>query len=171
VSEPFVGEIKLFSFPFAPRNWAFCNGTILSIAQNQALFALLGTTYGGNGIQTFALPDLRGRIPVHRSNDGSFQLGQTGGEESVTLSQSAMPVHNHLLLGTTTAGDKKIPKTTLGASPVATNFYYSPLTDTPTLLDPNSIGAAGGTQPHTNMQPYLVMNYCIALFGIFPSRN
>jgi microcystin-dependent protein len=121
VSEPFVGEIKLFSFPFAPRNWAFCNGTILSIAQNQALFALLGTTYGGNGIQTFALPDLRGRIPVHRSNDGSFQLGQTGGEESVTLSQSAMPIHNHLLLGTTAAGDKKIPKTTLGASPVATN--------------------------------------------------
>lgn len=168
--DPYLGEIRILSFNWPPKGWMLCNGALLPIAQYTALFSLLGTTYGGNGTTTFALPDLRGRVPVHRSTDGGFQQGQMSGVEQVTIIQSSMAAHNHLLLGTTTPGDKKAPKTTLAASSVATDYYYSPLANI-VQLNPQSIGPVGGSQPHENMQPYLVLNYSIAVVGIFPSRN
>jgi microcystin-dependent protein len=168
--DPYLGEVRLLSFNWAPRGWMLCNGSLLPIAQYSALFSLLGTTYGGNGVTTFALPDLRGRVPMHRSTNGAYQQGQISGVEQVTINQSTMAMHNHLLLGTTTLADKKQPNTTLAASSVATDFYYSPLTNV-VQLNPQSIGPVGGNQAHDNMQPYLVINYCIAVNGIFPSRN
>jgi microcystin-dependent protein len=166
--DPFLGEIRLFTWNWPPRGWALCNGALLPINQNQALFSLLGTMYGGNGVSTFALPDLQGRAALHRSN--SYPQGAKGGEEQVTLIPSMIPVHNHLLLGTTTTADKKAPTSALAASPVAADYYYSPPTNV-VQLNPGSIGPAGGGQPHSNLQPFLVLNYCIATQGIFPSRN
>lgn len=170
MSQPYLGEIRMLSWNWPPKGWALCNGALLSIAQNTALFSLLGTTYGGNGQTNFALPDLRGRVPVHRSQNGAFQQGQMAGEEQVSITQASMPIHNHALLGTTTNADKRPPKSTLAASPVTTNYYYSPPTN-PVQLNPGSIGPVGGNEAHPNMQPYLVLSYCIALVGIFPSRN
>lgn len=168
--EPFLGEIRMFTWNWAPKGWMLCNGALLPIQQYSALFALLGTTYGGNGQTNFALPDLRGRLPMHRSTDGAYLQGQMSGVEQVTIIQSTMAMHNHLLLGTTTAGDKKGARSTLAASPTATNYYYSPPSGM-TPLNPQSIGPAGNGTPHANMQPFLVLNYCIAAVGIFPSRN
>ena len=170
MSQPFVGEVRMFSWNWAPKGWALCNGALLSITQNQALFALLGTVYGGNGVQTFGLPNLQGRVALHRSQNGQYQLGQISGVEQVTITQTTMPMHNHSLLGTTTLGDKRVPNSTLAASSVNTNYYYSPPTN-PVQLNMASIGPAGGNVAHENMQPFLVMNYCIALVGLFPSRN
>jgi microcystin-dependent protein len=164
MSDPFLGEVKLFAFDFPPRGWATCDGQILSIAQNQALFAILGTTYGGNGQTTFALPDLRGRAPVHFSS--SIPLGTLGGEATHTLTIQEMPVHTHAAEGSSQAG---------GISP-AGNFWGSqsvnPYAGTPnTMMSPGAVSTAGGSQAHDNRQPYLVTNFCIALQGIFPSRN
>lgn len=170
MSEPFLGEIRIFSFNFNPRGWALCNGGLLSIAQNTALFSLLGTTYGGNGVTTFALPNLQGRAPMHRSNNGTYTQGQQAGTEQVTITSSTMAMHTHILQATTTVGDKKIPQGALGASSNSANAYYSATTN-PIQINPGSIGAIGGSQGHPNMQPYLVLSYCIALQGIFPSRN
>lgn len=170
MSNPYLGEIKILPWNWPPKGWALCNGALLPIQQYSALFSLLGTTYGGNGTTTFALPDLQGRVPVHRSQDGSFQQGQKAGEEQVLLTQSTMALHNHALLGTTTAGDRKSPPSTYAASSSATDYYYSPPTN-PVALNPASIGPAGGNQAHPNMQPYLVISYCIATSGMFPSRN
>jgi microcystin-dependent protein len=170
VTNPFLGEVRMFGFGFAPKNWAQCNGQLLSIQQNAALFALLGTTYGGNGVQTFALPNLQSRVPMHRSNDGTYVQGALGGTEQVTITQASMPAHNHFLVGNTTTANTREATGALATSAVATNFYYSPATNLSTL-NPASIGMTGSGAGHSNLQPYLVINYCIALSGLFPSRN
>jgi microcystin-dependent protein len=175
MSQPYLGQLLPFSFGFPPKGWAFCAGQVLSIQQNTALFSLLGTTYGGNGIQTFALPDLRSRVPIH--NGAGFVLGQTGGEESVTLNINELPAHSHAFSGTSSAANVKLPvtnsafaqsTTSAGVSP-GDSFYASP--GMTVALNANTVAVVGGSQPHTNLQPYLVVNWCIALAGIFPSRN
>lgn len=167
--DPFLGEIRLFSFGFAPKGWAFCNGAILPVNQYNALFALLGTMYGGNGVQTFALPDLRGRTPIHRSNQEP--QGALDGTENVTLTIATMPMHTHLMYGTSTQADVKAPTNHYFANDTAPNadFYAAPGALVP--IASQTITNTGGSQPHSNMQPYLVMNHCIATSGIFPSRN
>jgi microcystin-dependent protein len=150
------------SFVFAPKGWALCNGQFLPINQNQPLFSLLGTTYGGDGRLTFALPDLRGRVPIHRS--GGFTQGTRGGEEAHTLSQNELPRHNHSFSASSTNADAPDP-TMLAKS----NNVYGPAGN-PTTLSPASISSTGA-QPHENMQPYSVISFCIALQGIFPSPN
>jgi microcystin-dependent protein len=171
VTEPFLGEIRLFPYNFAPRGWAFCQGQILSIAQNTALFSLLGTTYGGNGVTTFALPDLRGRVAVSQGQGpglSPYSLGEQGGVESVTLIATQMPQHNHLISVNNAGSSTGRPS---GNYPGQTSGNtYAPSSDGSTFA-PQAVGMAGGNQPHTNIQPYLALNYCIALEGIFPSRN
>jgi microcystin-dependent protein len=166
---PFLGEIKIMSFGFAPRNWAMCNGQFLPINQNQALFSLLGTMYGGNGQTTFALPDLRGQTPIHVGGSFSNQ-GQKGGEQAHTLTQSEMPLHVHFANATSvpaTAGNpannRLLSQSTLAA------LYTNPSNLTP--MDPTAIPNVGGSQAHLNMQPFLTLTFCIALIGVFPSRN
>lgn len=162
-----MSELRVFSFNFAPRGWAQCNGQFLPINQNQALFALLGTTYGGNGQTTFALPNLRGQVPIHQGN--GFSLGQTGGQESHTVTLSEMPTHLHQLQASslTTDGVPTAANDVLGQ---ALNLYRPP-TGSLTTMEPSSVSSVGGSQPHANLQPYLVLNICIALTGIFPSQN
>lgn len=173
--DPFLGEIRLMSFNFAPKGWAQCAGQTLAINQNQALFALLGTYYGGNGTANFMLPDLRGRVPVHmgQSSSGTYAIGQQAGTENVTLNTSQLPQHNHLVQAVNTKGGALEPFNKFLAQSQGTGQGqpgYVAAANT-TTLNPASIQPAGGTQPHTNIQPYLAMNYCIALQGIFPSRN
>jgi microcystin-dependent protein len=163
---PFLGEIKLISWNFAPQGWAFCNGQFLPINQNQALFSILGTTYGGNGQTTFALPDLRGRAPLHRGSQNT--LGTKGGQEFHTLTISEMPTHTHFAQASNTTGDTISPTNALLGS-VAAKPFADPANLV--LLDPTSITNFGGSQPHENRQPTLVVNFIIALVGIFPSRN
>jgi microcystin-dependent protein len=163
MGQPFMGELKLVSFNFAPQGWALCNGQFLPINQNQALFSLLGTTYGGNGQTTFALPDLRGRVPMHVG--GGFTQGQAGGQEAHTVTVAEMPAHNHLVSASTVAGNAADP-TILAPFSNGYGAFASP-----TTLHPATVANVGGSQPHENRQPYLVLNWCIALVGIFPSRN
>jgi microcystin-dependent protein len=170
VTNPFLGEVRSFGFNFAPKNWALCNGQLLSIQQNTALFALLGTMYGGNGVQNFALPNLQSRVPMHRSNDGVYVQGQMAGSEQVTITNATMPAHIHFLVGNTTTASTRVAVGVPATSAVATNFYYSPATNL-AALNPASIGMTGNGVGHSNLQPYLVINYCIALSGIFPSRT
>ena len=165
MAEPFLSEIRIMSFGFAPKGWALCNGQILPINQNQALFALLGTTYGGDGRVTFALPNLQGNVPIHEG--GGHTLGERGGEQAHTLSTGELPLHGHALFGADNPAMTNVP----------TNNYlgqqanvYGAATNL-TALAPSEIGNAGGGQAHANMQPFLVLNFCIALQGIFPSRN
>lgn len=165
MAEPFLSEIRLFSFNFPPKGWALCNGQILPINQNQALFALLGTNYGGNGQTTFALPNLRGQAPIHVGN--RHTLGEKAGSTSVTLTQQQMPEHLHLLNATNNSGSTANPN---GAFLGAFNNGYLAPTQL-TTLNPESVSNVGGSQPHNNMMPYLVLNFCIALQGIFPSQN
>jgi microcystin-dependent protein len=162
---PYMSEIRIFSFNFAPKGWALCNGQLLPINQNQALFSLLGTTYGGNGQTNFALPNLQGRAPVHM---GSLIEGQTGGEENHTLIQSELPAHTHVPSGNSGTPNAGLPTNNTWAANAA-NPYSSSSPDT--TMNPAAIAAAGGSQPHNNLQPYLVLNFCIALQGVFPSRN
>lgn len=166
MAEPFLSEIRLFSFSFPPSGWALCNGQLLPINQNQALFSLLGTMYGGNGQTTFALPDLRSRVPIHQ--DGSHNVGQSGGAEFVTLTQSQMPTHVHFLNGSTvaTGGSDNPAGNYLGS---AGNLYHTPANLT--AMNAATIGNTGGSQPHENRQPFLTLSYCIALVGIFPSQS
>lgn len=168
MATPFVGEIRLFPWNWPPRFWALCTGSLLPIAQNQALFALLGTMYGGNGVQNFALPDLRSRTGIHRS--GTYVQGETDGTETVTLSLPTMPMHNHNLLGTSSAGDQAVPQGVIGTDTSAGTDFLAADT-TPFQLAPNAITPAGSGFPHNNLQPYLTLNYSIAVQGIFPSRN
>ena len=163
MSEPFLGEIKMISWNYPPKGWAFCNGQQLAINQNQALFSILGTTYGGNGQTTFALPNLQARLPLHVGN--GFNLGQSAGELAHTLVITELPAHNHILQGTAANGDTPLPTTLANAN----NLYSTAAPNT--TLTPGSIGNTGGTQAHDNMSPYLVLNFIIALQGIFPSRN
>ena len=165
MAEPFLGEIRAFGFNFAPRGWAMCNGQILSIAQNTALFSLLGTTYGGNGQTTFGLPDLRGRVPIHLGQGpglSSKDLGEQGGQEAQTLSvndaRTRTPSRRRAASKTRTGPETRCPR---GA-------VYAGSGDG-SVMDPTT--TTGGSQPHNNMQPYLVLNYCIAIEGIYPSRN
>jgi microcystin-dependent protein len=164
----FIGEIRLFSWNWPPKGWALCNGALLPIAQNTALFSLLGTMYGGNGQTNFALPDLRGRTPIHRSP--TYSQGETDGAETVTLTIATMPMHQHTFYGTSTNAGSKIPAGVLGKDTAAAADFFAPDT-TPMAISPASITSAGGNLPHNNMQPYLVMNYCIAMVGIYPARN
>ena len=165
MGEPFLAEIRIVSFNFAPKGWAFCNGQLLPINQNQALFALLGTTYGGNGTTTFALPNLQGRVPFHFG--GNFTLGQTGGEATHTLSTSEMPAHNHLAMASSSNADQVSPSANFWAKGAASAYSAAPNN----AMSPASLAQAGGSQPHENMSPFLVLNFVIALQGIFPSRN
>lgn len=167
MSEPFLSEIKIMSFNFPPKGWAFCNGQLLTINQNQALFALLGTTYGGNGQTNFALPNLRGQTPIHFGN--GFTLGQSAGTNSVTINQQTMPTHVHFLQGTTNVGGSAVLANNVPGTIGAT--IYSSNVSNLVPFDPSSVTNVGGSQPHSNMQPYLVLNFCIALQGIFPSQN
>lgn len=170
MSDSYLGEIKLFPYAFAPKGWALCQGQLLSIAQNQALFSLIGVTYGGNGTTTFALPDLRGRVPMHSGN-GPVPLGQMAGLETVTLTQANLPAHTHMIAATSTAGTtQSFDGSAIASSSVSTINLYGPAADTQPLNSAN-IANAGGSQPHANSQPSLVMNFCIATSGVFPSRN
>jgi microcystin-dependent protein len=171
MSNPFIGEIRMFGGNFAPRGWAFCNGQLLAIAQNDALFALIGTTYGGDGQTTFALPDLRGRIPVHAGQGpglSSYQLGQQAGTETVTLTQQQMPAHTHTAQAQSGAGNQAGPGGGVWASSAQNQFSANPPN---AAMNAAAIGSAGGSQPHENMAPYQVVSFIIALEGIFPSRN
>lgn len=164
MAEPFLSEIRIMSFNFAPRGWALCNGQLLPINQNQGLFSLLGTTFGGDGRVNFALPDLRGRTPIHVG--GSHVLGERGGQESHTLALSELPTHIHPAYGTNNNGTQPVPANTtvLGA---INNVYTSPTALT--SLTPDTVAKVGGSQAHLNMQPFLTVSFCIALQGIFPS--
>jgi microcystin-dependent protein len=164
MSEPFLSEIRIVSFNFAPKGWALCNGQLLPINQNQALFSLLGTTYGGNGQTTFALPNLQGRVPIHF---GNHVQGEAGGEENHTLNAQEMPLHTHTLSASSAAPNQGTIAENMWAS--NSGAYSSASPDS--SMNTASIGSAGGSQPHTNVQPYLVLNFIIALQGIFPSRN
>lgn len=171
MSEPFVGEIRMVGFNFAPRGWATCDGQILSIAQNTALFSLLGTTYGGNGQTTFALPDLRGRVPIHQGQGLGLSLrtiGEVAGVENHTLNGNEMPMHNHLVSANNEGSTTGRPG---GAVPSVSGSNIYAGSGDGTTMNPQMIGLAGGSQPHNNMQPFLVINFIIALEGIYPSRN
>lgn len=177
MSEPFLAEIIMFAGNFAPRGWAFCQGQLLPIAQNTALFSLLGTTYGGDGRTTFALPDLRGRVPVGTGQGPglpNINLGEMSGEAAHTLNVTEMPAHSHpaQAAGSANAGDSASPGgNTWATSTARDNVYTSAAPDSSMAASAVTVGAAGGSQPHNNMQPYLGMNYIIALQGIFPSRS
>jgi microcystin-dependent protein len=165
---PFMAEIKIMSFNFAPKGWATCNGQLIRIDQNQALFALLGTTYGGDGRTTFGLPNLQGRIPLHIGN--GLLLGQAGGETAHTLTQQEMPTHIHFLQASSTQGDQATVAGNVLAREVG-NIYSANAGNTPVQFTGGVISNVGGSQAHQNMQPYLTLNFCIALVGVFPSRN
>jgi microcystin-dependent protein len=168
MSTPFLSEIKVVSFNFPPKGWALCNGQLLPINQNQALFSLLGTTYGGNGQTNFALPNLRGRAPLHFGN--GHNLGEAAGSTSVTVNIQQMPQHLHFMQGTTQDTNGTVVPTN-GLLATANNMYQSPNSGGLIALNAAAISNVGGSQPHNNMMPYLVLNFIIALQGIFPSRN
>jgi microcystin-dependent protein len=166
MSAPYVGEIKIVAFNFPPKGWAFCDGQTMSIQQNAALFSLLGTSYGGNGTQTFALPNLQGQVPIHMS--GNFPQGAVGGELAHTLLTPEMPMHNHQLNAISGAASQTDP--TNGLLAATTDPLYQSSSNL-VGMNPQSVTPMGGSQPHNNMQPYLVLSFVIALQGIYPSRN
>lgn len=172
MSEPFVGEIRMFGIDFAPQGWAQCNGQLLPIDQNAALFSLLGTTHGGDGRITFAVPDMQSRVPVCQGQGpglSSFAEGQAGGSETVTLTATQMPGHTHRVTASSRAADSDQPE----GRPLArsASHIYTPKSGTSTVMNADMVGDTGGSQPHDNIQPYLAVNFCIALTGIFPSRS
>ncbi|MBS0516964.1 MAG: phage tail protein [Proteobacteria bacterium] len=171
MSTPFIGEIRMFGFAFAPKGWAQCNGQLLPIAQNQALFAILGTTFGGNGVQTFGLPDLRGRVPMHWGTGtfGPVALGQSMGEEAHTLIANEVPTHAHVPAGSSDTASSSGPVNNVLAS--STQSPYAPALTNAVTLNSATVSTAGGSQPHENRQPFTVVSACIALLGVFPSRN
>jgi microcystin-dependent protein len=166
MAEPFLGEVKIMSFGYSPRGWALCNGQFLPINQNQALFSLLGTTYGGNGQTTFALPDLRTRVPIHIG--AGFVIGQQGGQVAHTVTMSEMPQHTHVLSATPNAGTTAVPTGNVYAKGLQNT--YSAAANL-VAMSPGTVSNAGGSQPHENRPPYLALNFCIALQGIFPSQT
>jgi microcystin-dependent protein len=166
MSTPFIAEMRIMSFNFAPKGWALCNGQLLPINQNQALFSLLGTTYGGDGRVNFALPDMRSRMPLHEGS--GFILGQRAGEEAHTLISQEMPQHSHIVTASNDPADLGTPVSNFFAN-AGGNLVYSGTINT--TMNAASVSPVGGNQPHENMSPYLVLNFCIALQGIFPSPN
>jgi microcystin-dependent protein len=172
MADPFVAEIRIFPFNFAPKGWAWCNGQLLPISQNTALFSLLGTTYGGDGKSTFALPNLQGSAPMHPGQGPGlslYDLGEVGGSQTVSLIQSEIPAHIHQLRCTNVDGDQASPTgNTWGATPSGANPYIAPSNG---AMSPQALAIAGGNQPHNNMQPYLTFYFCIALQGVFPPRS
>jgi microcystin-dependent protein len=182
MSESFIGQIMMAGFNFAPRNWALCNGQLLPINQNQALFSLLGTQFGGNGTTNFALPDLRSRTPIGYASSvdpgwqpPSVQIGQASGVENVTLLSTNLPAHTHAANASTDNASHRVPRNRVFATSTSSGGAALPIyaaSNGPLVpLNPATVGPAGGNQPHPNMQPYSVINFCIALQGIFPSRN
>jgi microcystin-dependent protein len=168
MSEQFTGEIRLMSFNFAPKGWALCNGQLLPINQNQALFSLLGTRFGGNGQTTFGLPNLQGKVPIHMGN--GHTLGETGGQQTHTLTMSEMTQHTHVFTPSSAAATTNTPTSSLGLAASAGSFLYGPPANLVTM-NALAVSLLGGSQPHENMQPYLTISFCIALQGIFPSPN
>ena len=165
MAQPYVGEIRMFAGNFAPAGWMFCEGQLLPISENETLFQLIGTTYGGDGQSTFALPDLRGRIPLHQGN--GFVLAETGGTEEITLTTNQTPAHSHPLLATTSIASDVNAANNVPAQTSTFDFYQTSPATTP--MAPQAVSSVGGSQPHTNFQPYLCVNFIISLFGIFPS--
>ena len=165
MAQPYVGEIRIFAGNFAPAGWMFCEGQLLPISENETLFQLIGTTYGGDGESTFALPDLRGRIPLHQGNN--HVLAETGGAESITLTAAQVPTHTHTVLASTALANQAAPAGQVPAQTSTFDFYVSG--DPAANMSPAAIGNTGGSQPHDNFQPYICINYIISLFGIFPS--
>jgi len=171
MSEPFVGEVRMFAGNFAPRGWAFCDGQLLAVSQNDALFSLFGTIYGGDGRTTFGLPDLRGRIPIHAGTGPGLsprRLGAKGGAEKVTLTVNQLPSHSHPLQATSANASSRNPSG-LGLSRAQFDAYHEDLD--PLTLSNKSVTNVGGSRSHTNLQPFLCINYIVALFGIYPSRQ
>lgn len=170
MSEPFIAEIRIFAGNFAPRSWAFCDGQLLPVSQNTALFSLIGTTYGGDGRSTTALPDLQGRLPMHPGRGPgltSRRLGQRGGVEMVTLSEAQMPNHTHTMMANTERGELSTPGSDRS---LGRNTIYGPASSTVSMAD-QALPSSGGSQPHNNLQPFLAMNFIIALQGLYPSRS
>lgn len=166
MSQPFIGEIRMFGGNFAPVGWAFCDGQLMPISENDALFTLIGTTFGGDGENTFAMPDLRGRLPMHQGN--GYVLGQMGGVESVTLTTNQIPAHTHAAQANSAIGSQSTPANGVWAAAPTSRYSSS----APNLAMKNSLVApAGGSQPHENMMPFLTVSFIISLFGIFPSQN
>jgi microcystin-dependent protein len=173
MSDPYIGEIRMFGGNFAPLGWAFCDGQILPIAANDALFNLIGTTYGGDGVTTFALPDLRGRAPIHMGTGPGLSgrvIGESFGVESVTLTTNTLPQHSHSFAGSTATASATSPQNQVVAAP-STIDLYRPATVPSAALNPAALASAGGSQPHDNMQPYQCVNFIIALEGIFPTQG
>lgn len=164
MAQPFIGELRMFAGNFPPAGWMFCQGQLLPISENDALFVLIGTTYGGDGESTFALPDLRGRIPIHQGN--GFILAETGGAEEVTLTIQQIPAHTHSVIATTAVANQSSPANNVLAQSTAADLYIEDTATQP--LAATSVGSVGGSQPHTNFQPYLCVDFIISLFGIFP---
>ena len=174
MSNPFLAEIRIFPFNFAPKGWAFCDGQLLPLSQNTALFSLLGTTYGGNGKSNFALPNLQGNAPMHPGQGPGLSLhdlGETGGSETVTLLESEIPAHSHALMASGTPGTKSIPTDNVLARTSGAMPYLPPAGAAMVSMSGQAVTPAGGDQPHNNMQPYLTLNFCIALQGVYPARS
>lgn len=175
MAEPFLGEIRMFAFNFAPEGWALCNGQTLPISQNSALFALIGTYYGGNGTTTFSLPNLQSSVPIHQGQGpglSPYVMGEVGGIENVTLLTNQIPAHTHLVQCNTGGGNQASPASGYPAvESTGTSLDYNSGNTSGTYMNPTMNALAGGGQPHQNLQPFLVVSFCIALQGIFPSRN
>jgi microcystin-dependent protein len=175
MSQQFIGELRCFGFNFAPVDWAFCDGSLISISENSTLFQLVGTTYGGDGVNTYALPDLRSRVPIHQgtnsNGNGTYVIGAFSGTENVTLLVNEIPAHTHSILATTNTAVLKRPigGTRYAASSSGNTFYATP--NVTTAIAPTTVATTGGNLPHSNIQPYLTLNWCIALYGVFPSQS
>ncbi len=170
MAQPYIGEIRMFAGNFPPAGWMFCGGQLLPISENETLFTLIGTTYGGDGQETFALPDLRGRLPIHQGGGGAtYQVGEMAGSEEVTLTVNQIPSHSHPLLASSEAANSLNPAGNVIGTPLTATPFFA---DVPSLpLAPDTIAPVGGSQPHTNLQPFLCVNFIISLFGIFPSQT
>lgn len=172
MAQPYIGEIRMFGGNFAPLGWMFCSGQLVSIAEYETLFQLIGTTYGGDGQETFALPDLQGRIPIHQGTGqglSSHVLGETGGVETVTLTTNQIPAHSHPFLATDNPASSTSPIGNVPSKNASLDYYTDDLSGGTTTISPTMLQASGGSQPHNNFQPYLCVNFIISMFGIFPS--
>jgi microcystin-dependent protein len=174
MGEPFIGEIRMFGGSFAPAGWAFCSGQLMPISENDTLFNLIGTTYGGDGQETFALPDLQGRIPIHAgtaSSGTTFQIGEKSGTESVTLSVNQIPSHGHTPIGSTDPGDQSTPVNNFWSAAFTGDQVYDPAITAGGTMNTTLIQNTGGSQPHENVAPFLCVSFILSLFGVFPSQN